>query len=100
MCTVRPTEGTFKEGKAPKFKFEIITVDQKGKRSLILQADTDKERQQWIKAIQDAISSSLTQTDLDDVKNKFSSNALSILHKIPGNSSCADCDAPGKKSNA
>ena len=78
------------------FVFEIVSPDIK--KPIMLQTDTSKERDDWIRAIQGAIEYSLNQNLSSERGKKTSSDdelAFKILKKIHGNDFCADCGAPG-----
>eukprot|EP01112_Ceratiomyxa_fruticulosa_P009134 TRINITY_DN2383_c0_g1_i4.p1 TRINITY_DN2383_c0_g1~~TRINITY_DN2383_c0_g1_i4.p1 ORF type:complete len:997 (-),score=256.87 TRINITY_DN2383_c0_g1_i4:127-3117(-) len=109
LCTVRsvrkPPSSDSKE-KEKDTEFEIITPHKKN--ALVLQADTEQERFQWMEAITQAISNALNSQTLPGQKNapksgnrmssnvfdkKPDENVVELLQKgVAGNSVCADCD--------
>lgn len=102
---------------SPNCRFEILNPAKR--YPITLQAETEKERNEWVSAIQNAISASLNAQYLGqsvDVVCLGVSNSLviiiryqtkrttqsgdqqrplAILQKVPGNTLCADCDFPG-----
>lgn len=83
--------------------FEVMNPAKK--HSIILQAETEKERDEWVAAIQEAISSTLNAQTTQEKSNNRRSMApttqsldtfrpLKILQEIPGNTTCADCQSP------
>ena len=78
--------------------FEIVTPDLK--KPITLQAESAKDRDDWISAIQGAIEYSLNQNEAERGRksNKAADGdeiAFKILKRIPGNDFCADCGAAG-----
>ncbi|KAL6065380.1 ADP-ribosylation factor GTPase-activating protein [Balamuthia mandrillaris] len=68
LCTVRMQSSVNAEeggdpGTETKFRFEIVTPGRK--KALILQAESEQERAEWVKAIQDAIGFSLNAQKLE-----------------------------------
>ncbi|KAH3764288.1 centaurin beta [Pelomyxa schiedti] len=98
-CTVRPVMEDVK-------KFEILAPQIKKPWSL--EAENETERDEWIKAIQVAVSGRLNSLNINQPKLKaetgvvgsntsstLTSTALSWLQRIAGNGFCVDCSAPG-----
>ena len=92
LCTVKGLE----DGN----KFEIISS---GRKPLLLKAETEEEKNEWMIAIQERIAYCLTNVDYrtpdstKDSEHLFeSSAAFETLRKIPGNKTCCDCNARGK----
>eukprot|EP01096_Ripella_sp_DP13-Kostka_P009116 TRINITY_DN3455_c0_g1_i1.p1 TRINITY_DN3455_c0_g1~~TRINITY_DN3455_c0_g1_i1.p1 ORF type:complete len:883 (+),score=333.27 TRINITY_DN3455_c0_g1_i1:52-2700(+) len=91
LCTVRPTTDTER-----RFCFELISPND----SLLLQAENEKDMQEWFKVIQNVIAQQLnTQQphsnkmykDTNPHDRKDPNGILSILRKDPANTLCADC---------
>lgn len=96
LCTTRvnPTK---------KDVFELCTPDKK--KPIVLQAETQTERDDWVKIIQDAISESLNTGAADNIdgsrrhsktvhvpKSAEDTRNLRIVSARPGNMTCADCN--------
>eukprot|EP00026_Physarum_polycephalum_P002903 Phypoly_transcript_02912.p1 GENE.Phypoly_transcript_02912~~Phypoly_transcript_02912.p1 ORF type:complete len:772 (-),score=150.69 Phypoly_transcript_02912:83-2398(-) len=84
-------------------RFEMMNPAKK--HSIVLQAETEKERDEWVAAIQEAISSTLNSQStqkggsagrrasmLPSATNSL--RPLRILQQVAGNTVCADCDTP------
>eukprot|EP01103_Thecamoeba_quadrilineata_P016285 TRINITY_DN5400_c0_g1_i1.p1 TRINITY_DN5400_c0_g1~~TRINITY_DN5400_c0_g1_i1.p1 ORF type:complete len:959 (-),score=173.20 TRINITY_DN5400_c0_g1_i1:44-2920(-) len=88
VCTVRvPSD---------KNKLEIIKAGKS--KPLVFQADSEAERDEWVRIIQHGISDALNAQHLDNFYYSAPNNvdgdddcALSILRRVPGNFECADC---------
>ncbi|KAF2070106.1 hypothetical protein CYY_008569 [Polysphondylium violaceum] len=117
--TTNPTKEQVQE-----YRFEILHP--RKKQPIVLQAESEEERDRWVTAIQDAISNSLncqrleksTSTTLGGggasmIKigaggtgsgsnananqiqtDEVNQQVLRILHKVAGNTMCADCGCP------
>eukprot|EP01113_Clastostelium_recurvatum_P035898 TRINITY_DN504_c0_g2_i1.p1 TRINITY_DN504_c0_g2~~TRINITY_DN504_c0_g2_i1.p1 ORF type:complete len:853 (-),score=207.33 TRINITY_DN504_c0_g2_i1:2591-5149(-) len=128
LCTVRvggstamaplskkkDTKSKAKDEDAGEWTFEIIMSDT-SRKPILLQAETEEDRDRWVKAFQDSISNSLnSQTiqsshgssgdsddrsasdsgDSEDVSDQYDAQqVMRVLHRVPGNMTCADCDA-------
>ncbi|KAH3743966.1 stromal membrane-associated GTPase-activating protein 2 [Pelomyxa schiedti] len=102
MCTVRPVSEDNR-------KFEILSPQLK--KSWQFEAESEGERNEWMKEIQNSIainlnslsaSSTATKTSQDPQGemapatnfSTLSPREIDYLHSIPGNSTCIDCDCP------
>ncbi|KAH3759582.1 stromal membrane-associated GTPase-activating protein 2 [Pelomyxa schiedti] len=104
MCTVRPVPEDNR-------KFEILSPQLK--KSWQFEAESDTERNDWMKEIQNSIAAGLNSLSASSTSAKtahthdplseiapatnFSTLApreIDYLHTIPGNSTCVDCDSP------
>lgn len=90
LCTTRPPTGI--QGKDSSCMFEIVTPDKK--KPLLLQAETEKEKNEWLEAIQDSIGRQLNQNEPAKPTNQNDSLPFKILQAVDGNDICADCSAP------
>uniref|UniRef100_A0A915PJ78 Centaurin-gamma-1A n=1 Tax=Setaria digitata TaxID=48799 RepID=A0A915PJ78_9BILA len=76
-------------------EFEIITCDQKRWE---FSATSVEERDEWVAAIEELIEKSLqaqmSQKQQDSSRAHGNKAEVQALRLIPGNDSCADCDAP------
>ncbi len=93
LCTV-------KSGDDSHYKFEIISS---GRKPLVLKAETEQEKSEWITAIQERIVYCLSNVDYrtPDISKESDhsiepADAFEALRKIPGNQICCDCNARGK----
>eukprot|EP01113_Clastostelium_recurvatum_P036857 TRINITY_DN5320_c0_g1_i5.p1 TRINITY_DN5320_c0_g1~~TRINITY_DN5320_c0_g1_i5.p1 ORF type:complete len:715 (-),score=168.19 TRINITY_DN5320_c0_g1_i5:91-2235(-) len=111
LCSVRARQGP---GSTP-LEFEIATPSKS--KPIILHAETENERQQWVSAIQRAVSSTLSSQSVAEPKASMSpelrhsigmhmapspdrkgslgtggGDVMSVLRRVPGNLVCADCD--------
>lgn len=87
---------------SPKFAktnvFEIVSPDKK--KPLMLQAESTRDRNKWVEAIQAAIEFSLTSNAADNQpshsgnKPEEESRSFKILRRVAGNRFCADCGSP------
>ncbi|KAE8603746.1 hypothetical protein XENTR_v10014454 [Xenopus tropicalis] len=101
LCTVKPCEDIER-----RFCFEVVSPT----KSCILQADSDKLRQAWIKAVQTSIATayrekgdeaekaekkpsvSITSPESETKENLVKGeSALQRVQCIPGNTNCCDC---------
>eukprot|EP00727_Mastigamoeba_balamuthi_P010833 m51a1_g6372 hypothetical protein (1150) ;mRNA; r:126741-131727 len=94
------------EGEMYSYRFEVCSP--RLQKPLVLQAESEQQRSEWVKAIQGAIGDSLSSlkvrsedaSQADPVPpSQQSGIALSDkmqdwLRSIPGNKFCADCEAP------
>ncbi|XP_041946011.1 arf-GAP with coiled-coil, ANK repeat and PH domain-containing protein 2 isoform X4 [Alosa alosa] len=105
LCTVKPCEDIER-----RFCFEVVSPT----KSCMMQADSEKLRQAWIKAVQDSIATAFREngdepvTRLDrkssaslgsldsggDTRSMKGESALGRVLAIPGNDTCADCGQP------
>ncbi|XP_063074805.1 arf-GAP with coiled-coil, ANK repeat and PH domain-containing protein 2-like [Engraulis encrasicolus] len=105
LCTVKQCEDIER-----RFCFEVVSPT----KSCMMQADSEKLRQAWVKAVQDSIATAfrengdepLTRLDrkssaslgsLDsggDTRSMKGETALQRVLAIPGNDTCADCGQP------
>ena len=90
LCTTRipPTIPGKMDGGC---QFEIVTPDKK--KPFLLQAETERERAEWLEVIHGAIERQLNQNKPAN-ETQISSLPHQILQSIPGNRCCADCNAP------
>ncbi|VDK87176.1 unnamed protein product [Onchocerca ochengi] len=76
-------------------EFEIVTCDQKRWE---FSATSVEERDEWVAAIEELIEKSLqaqmSQKQQDSSRGHGNKTEVQALRQIPGNDSCADCDAP------
>lgn len=80
------------------FEFVIVSLDNK---QWHFEAASNEEREEWVQAIEQQILSSLQLNETNKLKSKngaFSADNVTILtmKSVPGNNTCADCDAPSK----
>ncbi|XP_042560497.1 arf-GAP with coiled-coil, ANK repeat and PH domain-containing protein 2 isoform X3 [Clupea harengus] len=105
LCTVKQCEDSER-----RFCFEVVSPT----KSCMMQADSEKLRQAWIKAVQDSIATAFREngeepvTKLDrrssaslgsldsggDTRSMKGESALQRVLAIPGNETCADCGQP------
>ncbi|KAM4772071.1 arf-GAP with coiled-coil, ANK repeat and PH domain-containing protein 2 [Rhinophrynus dorsalis] len=104
LCTVKHCEDIER-----RFCFEVVSPT----KSCILQADSEKLRQAWIKAVQTSIATAYrekgdeaekvdkkplitTTSPVSESKEKVvkGESALQRVHCIPGNTNCCDCGLP------
>ncbi|KAL4608151.1 arf-GAP with coiled-coil, ANK repeat and PH domain-containing protein 2-like [Arapaima gigas] len=106
LCTVKPCEDLER-----RFCFEVVSPT----KSCMMQADSEKLRQAWIKAVQSSIATAFREKGEDaeklDRKSSPSTGSLDLggdhrerclkgdgalqrVQAIPGNSTCCDCGQP------
>ena len=78
------------------FEFVIVSLDNK---QWHFEAASNEEREEWVQSIEQQILSSLQLNETNKLKAKhggFTADNLTILtmKNVPGNTACADCDAP------
>lgn len=88
-CTTR-----IPPGQAKSLIFEIVTPDKK--KPIQLQTETEKERDEWIQAIQTAIEEQLNQNEPAVTTTENETLVSKILQATDGNQNCSDCGAPSK----
>eukprot|EP01114_Cavostelium_apophysatum_P023709 TRINITY_DN9023_c0_g1_i1.p1 TRINITY_DN9023_c0_g1~~TRINITY_DN9023_c0_g1_i1.p1 ORF type:complete len:608 (-),score=147.37 TRINITY_DN9023_c0_g1_i1:105-1928(-) len=90
LCTVKiPTPVKGEEDVS--CLFDIIAADKR--KPIHLRADSEDERNEWIKAINDTLQARLQTQNLLAGSNEMDNNeAFATLQKVPGNAVCADCD--------
>jgi Arf-GAP/GTPase/ANK repeat/PH domain-containing protein 1/3 len=87
-----------KEDEQEGFEFIIVSLDNK---QWHFEAASNEEREEWVQAIEQQILSSLQTNETGKSKTKhgvFTADSVAIQNMkcVPGNSLCADCDAPSK----
>ena len=91
-CTVKTGTGTAKENQRP-FCFRIISPTQ----TLTLQAEGERERSQWVDAVQGMVAELLnaraSATAAENADNAATAKEIEKLRKMSGNDKCADCGA-------
>lgn len=90
FCTTRTPAPV--QGRPSSCLFEIVTPDKK--RPLLLQADNEIEKNEWLAAIQEDIEKQLNQNEPAVPVTDTESIALKILQSVEGNNVCADCSSP------
>ncbi|KAI1898798.1 hypothetical protein AGOR_G00076070 [Albula goreensis] len=107
LCTVKPCMDNER-----RFCFEVVSPS----KSCLLQADSERQQQGWISAVQNSIASafqdrredphsprgrercsSVSTSNTGPLEDQESASraALEEVQKIPGNSQCCDCGEPG-----
>ncbi|XP_047241324.1 arf-GAP with coiled-coil, ANK repeat and PH domain-containing protein 1 [Girardinichthys multiradiatus] len=108
LCTVKPSSENER-----RFCFEVVSPS----KCCLLQADSDREQQGWISAVQNSIASAFQERreDTHSPRQRCSSvsmsslgggggigeqesegcKALEEIQAIPGNKQCCDCGEPG-----
>ncbi|XP_076015951.1 arf-GAP with coiled-coil, ANK repeat and PH domain-containing protein 1 [Genypterus blacodes] len=108
LCTVKPSNDNER-----RFCFEVVSPS----KCCLLQADSDRQQQSWITAVQNSIASAFQDHREDEnsprrrcssvsttlggggggggVQEKASCKALDEVQAIPGNKQCCDCGEPG-----
>ena len=76
------------------FVFEIVTPDKR--KPMLLQAESDEDRDRWVKCMQDAIERQLNQNEPAMCVTTDDALVLKILSAVPGNRFCADCKSPSR----
>lgn len=86
-----------KEDEQEGFEFIILSLDNK---QWHFEAANIEEREEWVQAIEQQILSSLQTNETNKLKTKNGSavdnTTILAMKNVPGNSLCADCDAPSK----
>lgn len=85
------------------YRFELVSPE--FKKPILFKTDTEQERTEWMKAIQDTISSNLTNQNFvsspkrpgEHTKHESLVAPIKMIRSMEGNSVCADCGAAGKK---
>ena len=90
FCTTRTPPAV--AGKGADCIFEIMNRDKK--KPLVLQAETETEKNAWLEAIQVDIEKQLNQNEPAVVVNENDSLPFKILQTVEGNAYCVDCNAP------
>uniref|UniRef100_G3Q6Q6 Arf-GAP with coiled-coil, ANK repeat and PH domain-containing protein n=1 Tax=Gasterosteus aculeatus aculeatus TaxID=481459 RepID=G3Q6Q6_GASAC len=97
LCTVKPSTENER-----RFCFEVVSPS----KCCLLQADSERQQQAWISAVQNSIASAFQEHREDthspvstrggggDQENK-AREALEEVQAIPGNRQCCDCGEPG-----
>uniref|UniRef100_A0A8B9H182 Arf-GAP with coiled-coil, ANK repeat and PH domain-containing protein n=1 Tax=Astyanax mexicanus TaxID=7994 RepID=A0A8B9H182_ASTMX len=98
LCTVKPCNEQER-----RFCFEVVSPS----KSCLLQADSERQQQAWMSAVQNSIASAF-QERREDTQSPVSSlnlsgveqqdsgcKALEEVQAIPGNGHCCDCGEPG-----
>ncbi|XP_069042764.1 arf-GAP with coiled-coil, ANK repeat and PH domain-containing protein 1 isoform X3 [Lepisosteus oculatus] len=103
LCTVKPCPDNER-----RFCFEVVSPS----KNCLLQADSDRQQQAWILAVQSSIASAFqerreepqgprgpvrtlsTSNMLDPPRPSVDQAALEQVQKIPGNGQCCDCGEP------
>lgn len=83
------------------WRFEIVSPEYK--KPLLFRVETEQERTDWMDAIQQAVSSNLTNQTFVSSPNKPREQAkleqisepVKFIKSIQGNQDCADCTSPG-----
>uniref|UniRef100_A0A8B9J6F0 Arf-GAP with coiled-coil, ANK repeat and PH domain-containing protein n=1 Tax=Astyanax mexicanus TaxID=7994 RepID=A0A8B9J6F0_ASTMX len=101
LCTVKPCNEQER-----RFCFEVVSPS----KSCLLQADSERQQQAWMSAVQNSIASAFqerredTQSPVSDTNTPCGSTelclnsgckALEEVQAIPGNGHCCDCGEPG-----
>uniref|UniRef100_A0A8C1TXT7 Arf-GAP with coiled-coil, ANK repeat and PH domain-containing protein n=1 Tax=Cyprinus carpio TaxID=7962 RepID=A0A8C1TXT7_CYPCA len=91
LCTVKPCSEQDR-----RFCFEVVSPS----KSCLLQADSERQQQSWISAVQNSIASAFQDRrddNLGPVCHQESSGreALEEVQAISGNGQCCDCGEPG-----
>uniref|UniRef100_A0A665V685 Arf-GAP with coiled-coil, ANK repeat and PH domain-containing protein n=1 Tax=Echeneis naucrates TaxID=173247 RepID=A0A665V685_ECHNA len=92
LCTVKPSTDNER-----RFCFEVVSPS----KSCLLQADSERQQQAWISAVQNSIASAFQDSLASgggggsaDQENE-GCKALEEVQAIPGNRQCCDCGEPG-----
>uniref|UniRef100_A0A665V7F2 Arf-GAP with coiled-coil, ANK repeat and PH domain-containing protein n=1 Tax=Echeneis naucrates TaxID=173247 RepID=A0A665V7F2_ECHNA len=90
LCTVKPSTDNER-----RFCFEVVSPS----KSCLLQADSERQQQAWISAVQNSIASAFQERREDTHSSADQENegckALEEVQAIPGNRQCCDCGEPG-----
>ncbi|XP_054656106.1 arf-GAP with coiled-coil, ANK repeat and PH domain-containing protein 1 [Dunckerocampus dactyliophorus] len=107
LCTVKPSPENER-----RFCFEVVSPS----KSCLLQADSERQQQAWIRAVQNSIASAFQERRDDQHSPRQRSNSMSLsypggggvasqenegfkaleeVQNIAGNKECCDCGAPG-----
>uniref|UniRef100_A0A8C4F4H5 Arf-GAP with coiled-coil, ANK repeat and PH domain-containing protein n=1 Tax=Dicentrarchus labrax TaxID=13489 RepID=A0A8C4F4H5_DICLA len=94
LCTVKPSAENER-----RFCFEVVSPS----KCCLLQADSERQQQAWISAVQNSIASAFQERREDPHRGggggadqeKEGCKALEEVQAIPGNKQCCDCGEPG-----
>uniref|UniRef100_A0A665V5D4 Arf-GAP with coiled-coil, ANK repeat and PH domain-containing protein n=1 Tax=Echeneis naucrates TaxID=173247 RepID=A0A665V5D4_ECHNA len=101
LCTVKPSTDNER-----RFCFEVVSPS----KSCLLQADSERQQQAWISAVQNSIASAFQEQRCSSVSTSSLASgggggsadqenegckALEEVQAIPGNRQCCDCGEPG-----
>uniref|UniRef100_A0A8C4F456 Arf-GAP with coiled-coil, ANK repeat and PH domain-containing protein n=1 Tax=Dicentrarchus labrax TaxID=13489 RepID=A0A8C4F456_DICLA len=90
LCTVKPSAENER-----RFCFEVVSPS----KCCLLQADSERQQQAWISAVQNSIASAFQERREDPHsgadQEKEGCKALEEVQAIPGNKQCCDCGEPG-----
>uniref|UniRef100_A0A671WBW7 Arf-GAP with coiled-coil, ANK repeat and PH domain-containing protein n=1 Tax=Sparus aurata TaxID=8175 RepID=A0A671WBW7_SPAAU len=96
LCTVKPSTENER-----RFCFEVVSPS----KCCLLQADSDRQQQAWISAVQNSIASAFQERREDPHRGggggggadqeSEGCKALEEVQAIPGNKQCCDCGEPG-----
>uniref|UniRef100_A0A671W980 Arf-GAP with coiled-coil, ANK repeat and PH domain-containing protein n=1 Tax=Sparus aurata TaxID=8175 RepID=A0A671W980_SPAAU len=91
LCTVKPSTENER-----RFCFEVVSPS----KCCLLQADSDRQQQAWISAVQNSIASAFQERREDPHsggadQESEGCKALEEVQAIPGNKQCCDCGEPG-----